>query len=189
MNKVLTLSWHAVDFPEASWLQVSLCLFDDTGGPETYNLHWRRLMLPKPNFVSKHTVFASYSGWRQVKSSTPSKKRGQRENSHGRNRHPELSFHGFCFKVTIYCIGWGVDTSEPVKRRCYFVFWVWIRFWAAGPSGEVWAPDWGMSSSRPPTHLCSATSASWAGCLSSWSCVGGIVSELVSLFSWSPLGD
>ena len=107
MNKVLTLSWHAVDFPEASWLQVSLCLFDDTGGPETYNLHWRRLMLPKPNFVSKHTVFASYSGWRQVKSSTPSKKRGQRENSHGRNRHPELSFHGFCFKVTIYCIGWG----------------------------------------------------------------------------------
>lgn len=63
-------------------------------------------MLLKLNFISKQTqsLSPSHCGWRQVKSSIPSKKKDWRENGHTRylkNRCQEWSFYSFGFAIII----------------------------------------------------------------------------------------
>lgn len=102
------------------------------------------MLLLNSNLISRQiqSLSLSHGIWSQMKSSIPSKKKGQRENSHTRcmkNWYQESSFHSFGFTMTvlfllffstmsIYRIGWGWINSSLSREDVTSVVWIWIRF-------------------------------------------------------------
>lgn len=149
-------------------------------------------MLLKLNFISKQTqsLSPSHCGWRQVKSSIPSKKKDWRENGHTRymkNRCQESSFHSFGFAIIIVLAEVGsiwacLEKVLSHLSRSGLGFGGWAIWRGLELSTE------GLISAWQQTPHCSATFASCAGCVSSWSRLGGIEPWVGFYFLMKPSG-